>query len=86
MKFTISVIQSNTTKHTKKQKNIPRMKGGKIKQAWLSNDILKIAYRVIIAVIYIFKKLKKRLSMLRRDNKNMEKTEILKVKIMSNIK
>lgn len=62
------------------------MKGGKIKQAWLSNDILKIAYRVIIAVIYIFKKLKKRLSMLRRDNKNMEKTEILKVKIMSNIK
>lgn len=62
------------------------MKGGKIKQAWLSNDILKIAYRVIIAVIYIFKKLKKRLSMLRRDNKNMEKTEILEVKIMSNIK
>lgn len=62
------------------------MKGGKIKQAWLSNDILKIAHRVIIAVIYIFKKLKKRLSMLRRDNKNMEKTEILEVKIMSNIK
>lgn len=62
------------------------MKGGKIKQAWLSNDILKIAYRVIIAVIYIFKKLKKRLSMLRRDNKNMEKIEILEVKIMSNIK